>query len=101
MLKKLLTYLLVFISFAAYAQEQKEMDVPKGSKSGKETKKRVDDHKQADMKAYLKAVEKMKKVQTKETRKRMKQTKKKADKWNGHQPDTFWEKLFRRKQKKK
>lgn len=101
MLKRFLTYLLVLVSLAAYSQEQKEMEVPKGSKSAKATKKRIDARKEVGMKEYNKAVERQKKIQTKETRKRMKQTKKKADKWNERTPDTFFEKLFRRKQKKK
>ncbi len=101
MLKKLLTYLLILISYAAFAQEKKEMEVPKGSKSAKALKKRTEERKDVGMKEYEAAVKKMQKVQTKETRKRMKQTKKKAEKYNQKRPDNFFEKLFRRKQKKK
>jgi len=101
MFKKLLTSIFVLVSLIAFSQEKKEMEVPKGSKSAKETKKRTEARKETGMKEYEQAVKKMQKIQTKETRKRMKQTRKKADKWNERRPDTFWEKLFRRKQKKK
>ncbi len=101
MLKKLVTYLLVLFSVAVFAQEKKEMEVPKGSKSAKATKKRTEAKKEVGMKEYEAAVKKMQKVQTKETRKRMKATKKKAEKYNQRRPDNFFEKLFRRKQKKK
>lgn len=101
MLKKLITYLFVLFTLTAFGQEKKEMEVPKGSKSAKATKKRMDERKDVGMKEYEKAVKRQKKIQTKETRKRMKQTKKKAEKWNQRKPDTFWDKLFRRKQKKK
>ncbi len=101
MLNKLLTFLLIIFSLAAYAQEQKEMEVPKGSKSAKATKKRTEERKETGMKEYEKAVKRQKKIQTKETRKRMKQTAKKAKKYNDKRPDNFFEKLFRRKQKKK
>lgn len=101
MLKKIVTYLLILISLAVFAQEKKEMEVPKGSKSAKATKKRTEDRKEVGMKEYGKAVERQQKIQTKETRKRMKQTKKKAEKFNQRKPDSFFEKLFRRKQKKK
>lgn len=101
MLKKILTYLLVLCSFFVFAQEKKEMEVPKGSKSAKATKKRMEERKEVGMKEYEAAVKRQQKIQTKETRKRMKQTKKQAEKYNLRKPDTFWDKLFRRKQKKK
>ena len=53
------------------------------------------------MKEYDKAVKRQQKIQTKETRKRMKATKKRAEKYNQRKPDSFFENLFRRKQKKK
>lgn len=101
MLKKLLTYLLIVLSLSVYAQEKKEMEVPKGSKSAKATKKRTEERKETGMKEYEKAVKRQQKIQTKETRKRMKATKKKSTKYNDRRPDNFFEKLFRRKQKKK
>lgn len=101
MLKKILSSLLILFSLAAFAQEQKEMEVPKGSKSAKATKKRTEERKETGMKEYEKAVKRQQKIQTKETRKRMKQTAKKAKKHNDRRPDNFFEKLFRRKQKKK
>ena len=101
MLKKLLTFLLIIFSLAVYAQEQKEMEVPKGSKSAKATKKRTEERKETGMKEYEKAVKRQQKIQTKVTRKVMKATKKRAEKYNKRKPDNFFEKLFRRKQKKK
>jgi biopolymer transport protein ExbD len=101
MLNRIITYLLVLFAVVAFAQEQKEMEVPKGSKSAKATKKRTEDRKEAGMKEYEKAVKRQQKIQTKETRKRMKATKKRAEKYNQKRPDNFFEKLFRRKQKKK
>ncbi len=101
MLRKLLTYLFVLFTLTAFSQEQKEMEVPKGSKSAKATKKRTEERKEVGMKEYEKAVKRQQKIQTKEVRKRMKQTAKRAKKYNDKRPDTFFEKLFRRKQKKK
>ncbi len=101
MLKRIVTYLLVLFSLTLFAQEQKEMEVPKGSKSAKATKKRTEERKETGMKEYEKAVKRQQKIQTKETRKRMKATKKRAEKYNQRKPDSFFENLFRRKQKKK
>ena len=57
--------------------------------------------KEANRKAYQKAVDRQKKIQTRAVRKRMKESAKKAEKYNSKKGATFFEKLFRRKQKKK
>ena len=102
MLKKIITYLFFFFSVSVFAQEQKkEMEVPKGSKSAKATKKRTEERKEVGMKEYQAAVKKLQKAQSKETKKMQKQTKKKSKRINDKRPDNFFEKISRKKQRKK
>lgn len=93
---------LVFIVHLGFAQEAPPQQ--SGNPKSKSAKKIADKKKEREEEAERseeKAKKRHMKIQTKETRKRMKKTAKEADRWNKRKGDPWIKKVFKPKRKKK